>query len=205
MTTLSSLLLSALYAPTGMTICAPFVTPLNTALMKYGIVSLNQVCAFLATVGVESQRLTRLSENLNYSATGLLKVFPSHFTQEQATQYARNPVAIANRVYANREGNGDEASGDGWRYRGAGLIGLTFKNEQAKYAATVGLPPEHIGDYLRTPEGAADSAGWYWATNGLNAVSAGGNMTAVTRVVNGGLNGLTDRVALFQKAQGLLK
>jgi putative chitinase len=196
--------LSALYAPTLAHTCEPFVGPLSAALYKYGIATLNQQCAFLATIGVESARLTTLSENLNYGAAGLHSTWPSHFDPATAAAYARQPERIANRAYANRMGNGDEASGDGWLYRGAGLIQLTGKDNHAAYAAACGKPVTMVGDWLRTPEGAADGAGWFWSTHHLNAISAGGDMAAVTRMVNGGENGLADRVALFSRAKTLL-
>jgi putative chitinase len=183
---------------------AAFVAPIEKAFAEYGITTINARSAFLATVGHESAMLTRLSENLNYGATGLLSTWPNRYTPGLAARHARNPVMIANHVYANRMGNGDETSGDGWRYRGAGLIQLTGKDNQGRYSQATGLPVETVGDHLRKPEGAADSAGWFWSSHHLNDVSANGDMEAVTRVVNGGLNGLAERTALFNRAKGLL-
>lgn len=183
---------------------AAFVAPIQQAWRDYDIATLNARSAFLATIGHESAMLTRLSENLNYGADGLLRTWPNRYTPGLAARHARNPVAIANHVYADRMGNGDEASGDGWRYRGAGLIQLTGKENQARCSRHTGLPVETIGDYLRKPEGATDSAGWFWRDRNLSDVAATGDMEAVTRVVNGGLNGLAERTALFNRAKGLL-
>lgn len=196
--------LAELYAPTLAHTCAPFVDPINAAMAKFAIASVNQQAAFLATIGVESQRLTHLSENLNYSAAALVATWPSHFTPAQAAAYAHQPAKIADRAYAGRMGNGDEASGDGWTYRGAGLIQITGKYNHGLYARACGKPVAMVGDWLRTPEGAADGAGWFWGTNRLNATSHDGDMAAVTRAVNGGLNGLAERVALFNKAKEML-
>lgn len=184
--------------------CAAFVAPINAAFDKYGIVTLDQRAAFLATIAHESALLTRLVENLNYGAQGLLQTWPKRFNIQFANAYARQPERIANHVYANRMGNGDEASGDGWRYRGAGLIQLTGKEMHEAYAAAAGEPLKSVGDWLRTPEGAADSAGWFWQKKALNEVAKHGDMKAVTLVVNGGVNGLVERVSLFNRAKVLL-
>jgi putative chitinase len=139
-----------------------FIGPLMTATTEFEINTPLREAAFVAQVGHESSQLNAVSENLNYSAEGLARTFPRYFTINEAQQYARNPERIANRVYANRMGNGDERSGDGWRYRGAGLIQLTGKNNQHAAADYFGIEYSVIGDWLRTPEGAARSAGWFW-------------------------------------------
>jgi putative chitinase len=193
----------------------PFAGPLAAAMARYEIDrSVNRAAAFLATVGHESAGLSRLSENLNYSAQGLANTWPSRYAERprevikvpnaKAIMLSRRPEAIANNVYAGRMGNGDEASGDGWRYRGAGAIQLTGKANQQEYAWAVGRPVETIGDYLRTPEGAADSAGWFWARRDLNHYAENGDMRAVTGIVNGGTVGLPERTKLFARAKGLL-
>lgn len=153
---------------------------------------------FLAQISHESAGLTRLTENLNYSATGLLTTFPKYFTQDQAAEYAHNPEAIANRVYANRMGNGDEASGDGWRYRGAGAIQLTGTANQVPCAARFRVAVDDIGDWLRTREGAVRSAGWFWKVRGCDIP----DIVAQTKKINGGLIGLDARRALFERIQG---
>lgn len=208
MTKLTSALLAKLYAPTDV---ALFVLPLNTVMTAYDIVTPEQQAAFLATIGVESGRLTQLVENLNYSAEGLLKTWPSHFNAAMVGNYAHNPQRIANRAYANRMGNGDEKSGDGWAFRGSGLIQFTGRAAYISYAGATGkanVPLSSLGVYLRTPAGAADSAGWFWQAHDLNTVLAqaedADGMAAVTKVVNGGTNGLAERKALYAKALELL-
>lgn len=197
-------ILSGLYRGTPVTTIAAFVGPLNKALDHYAIATLNQRAAFLATIGVESGGLQHVSENLNYGVQGLLKIFPRYFTATTAPLYARQPEKIANKVYANRMGNGSEASGDGWRYRGAGLIQLTGFDNQKAYAQVSGKSLIDVGAWLRSPEGAADSAGWFWSVHYLNDAAERGDMKAVTKGVNGGYNGLAEREALFAKAKALL-
>lgn len=181
-----------------------FIGPLMTATTEFDITTTLREAAFIAHVGVESNQLQAVSENLNYSAEGLMRTFPRYFTSSQAAVYARNPEKIANRVYANRMGNGPEESGEGWRYRGAGLIQLTGKNNQCAAADYFGIDHNAIGDWLRTPEGAARSAGWFWSVNGLNEFADAQDMRAITRRINGGFNGLEERMALYENAIAVL-
>ena len=154
-----------------------------------------RIAMFFANVLHESAALSRVVENLNYSAEGLLKVFPKYFNAQQAKEYARKPEKIANRVYANRIGNGNEDSGDGWKYRGRGLIQLTGFSNYAMYEKSgycngeLTLHPE----WLEKFPGAIKSAMWFWKSNGLNTLADRGDMTAVCKRINGGLNGLADR------------
>jgi predicted chitinase len=175
--------------------------PLNDGMSRYGINTLLRIAHFLAQVVHESAHLKAVSENLNYSADGLLKVFPRHFkTRAEADRYARKPEKIANRVYANRMGNGNEASGDGYRYRGRGLIQLTGKNNYRAFSRWVGhdcvADPDQVASAY-----AALSGIFYWDANGLNALADTDNLVAMTRRINGGLNGFADRRALLQKAK----
>lgn len=173
---------------------------LNHYMINEGIITPLRKAHFLAQVAHESGDLNRLTENLNYSASGLIKVFGKYFPNaELATKYARRPEAIANRVYANRLGNGNESSGDGWRYRGAGLIQLTGANNHRAFAVSVGRPLEGIGDYLRSYEGAVHSAVWFWSVNGLNKLADQNDIRGITRRINGGYNGLADRTDRFRK------
>jgi putative chitinase len=182
-----------------------FAAPLTAAMERFEINTPARQAAFLAQVGHESAHLTQLSENLNYSESGLMKTWPARFpTSVIAEQYQRKPEKIANRVYANRMHNGDEASGDGWRYRGAGLIQLTGKENHLAAALYFDKPLEEIGDWLRTPEGASLSAAWFWKANGLNELADAGDQEAITRRINGGTLGLKDRIALFDRAQEVL-
>lgn len=181
-----------------------FAGPLTAAMDEFEINTPLRQAAFIANVGHESAHLTRLVENLNYSAEGLLRTFPKYFTSSEAALYARQPERIANRVYANRMGNGDEASGDGWRHRGAGAIQTTGADNQRAVADHFGIPFEEIGLWLQTPEGAVRSAAYFWSTNGLNDIADRGDIKLITRRVNGGLNGLAERVELYERALQVL-
>ncbi len=183
-----------------------FLPHLNHYMINEGIITPLRKAHFLAQVAHESGDLNRLTENLNYSATALLNTFRKYFAdRETAEKYARRPIDIANRVYGGRMGNGDEASGDGWRYRGAGAIQLTGKNNHKAFAVSVGKPLATVGDYLRSPEGAAHSAAWFWATNGLNKLADQNDLRGITRRINGGFNGLADRQERFQKMLKILE
>lgn len=172
-------------------------------MVSSGITTPHRIAAFLGQLAVESAGFSVMSENLNYSAEGLRATFPTHFSGADAASYTRQPEKIANRAYCNRLGNGNEASGDGWRYRGAGLIQLTGKDSQTKFAATCAVSGD-VGDYLRTARGAAQSACWYWATNNLNAFADGWQITEISHRVNGGSAGLSDRINLSNKALAAL-
>lgn len=190
---------------------------LSMAMMRYNVNNPNRIRAFLAQVGHESGQLSAVVENLNYSAKALRSVFGKYFkTDAEAEQYARKPEAIANVVYANRMGNGDTESGDGWKYRGRGLIQLTGKNNYEKatnemYALPFGVDFVDEPDLLATLEYAAQSAAWYWETNGLNALAdqlGGADDTevfkAITKRINGGYNGLDDRLAMYERAKTVI-
>lgn len=161
-----------------------------------------RVAAYLSQVLVESAYLTASVENLNYSADGLLKTFPKYFkSRAEAEAYARKPEKIANKVYANRYGNGNEASGDGWRYRGRGLIQLTFRSnyeELSKYD----LCTEPV---LKQPDKVAEfpvnqiAAMWYWEKRKINDPADLGDMNEVTKRVNGGSNGLATRKTIYRR------
>lgn len=167
---------------------------LNMTMAKYDINTPRRQAMFLAQLAHESGGFRYTSENLNYSAEGLEKVFKKYFpTRELAEEYARKPEKIANRVYANRMGNGDEASGDGWRHRGRGLLQLTGLNNYASYSMQADNEALIKPDIVSAPEYAADSAGWFWMVNRLNAMADTGDVRAVTRRINGGFNGLADR------------
>lgn len=158
----------------------------------------------LAQVLHESAGLTAVVESLNYSAEALLRTWPSRFTEATARQYERKPEAIANHVYSNRMGNGPPESGDGWRYRGRGLIQLTGKAHAEAYQKASGSPVVEHPDLLAQPVDAALSAAWYWAQKGLNRLADADDVEAVTRAVNGGINGLADRSNWLTKAKAVL-
>jgi len=166
-----------------------FYPHLINAMTEFSIFPSRCEAAFLAQCAHESAFFSAVRENLNYSVNGLLRTFPRYFTASQAEDYARQPQRIANRVYANRMGNGPESSGDGWAYRGRGLIQLTGKNNYT--AAGRGLNKDLINDpsYLETPEGAARSAAWFWNENRLNIPASRGDINEVSRLINAGPNG----------------
>lgn len=178
-----------------------WVDPLNRTSDRFAIQTRNRATAFIAQVGYESNSLTAVKENLNYSKDGLRKVFGKYFpTDALAAQYARQPEKIANRVYANRMGNGPESSGDGWKYRGRGLMQLTGKNNYTAFAKSMGMTVDQAIAYLETKEGAAMSAGWFWHTNALNALADAQRFTDLTKRINGGTHGLEGRKALWNRA-----
>jgi len=173
---------------------------LNKTMVKYGIDTPVRQAMFLSQLAHESGNFRHVVENLNYSAEALRRVFGKYFpTDALAQKYARKPEMIANRVYADRMGNGNEASGDGWKYRGRGLIQLTGTNNYANYSMHAHNNALVDPDIVAQPEYAADSAGWFWATNRLNQLSDTGDVRAVTRRINGGFNGLADREAKYDK------
>lgn len=156
---------------------------------------------FLAQIAHESAGFTRFEENLAYSAERLLQVFPKYFTAAQAKRYAHKPQAIANRVYANRLGNGDEASGDGWRFRGRGAIHLTGRANYRKYGRALGLPLEARPELAGTIANAALIAAAFWRAAGCNAHADRDDLRGATKAVNGGLNGLADRESYLRRAK----
>jgi putative chitinase len=178
---------------------------LNKLLPGYEINTPERVAAFVAQCAHESGGFKFLKENLNYRAESLMRTWPKHFpTQEIADQYARQPERIANRAYANRMGNGDEASGDGWRYSGRGLIQLTGRNNYQAFADSIKMPVEQVPAYLETFEGAVESACWFWNTNRLNQYADSGDIDTMTRRINGGLHGIDDRRARYNTALKVL-
>lgn len=191
---------------------AKFAAWLEIAMSRYGIITANRKRAFLAQVGHESGQLSVLVENLNYSSKALRSVFKKYFpTDTEAQKYAYKPQSIANLVYANRLGNGDVKSGDGWCYRGRGLIQITGKDNYRR--ATKDMPRNSVDfeanpDLLATPQYAALSAAWWWHSNGLNELAdkLGGADDAtvfkkITKKINGGYNGLSDRMAIYERAK----
>lgn len=168
--------------------------------IKYNIDTPLRKAHFLAQIAHESGKFTRVSENLNYSEAGLVSTFGKYFSKDVvagkkvAKDFAKKPEAIANWVYANRMGNGNQASGDGWKYRGKGLIQLTGKNTQSEYAKSVGIDITKSPDFLLTPKYAMDSAGWFWNKTKLNALADQDDIKAITKKINGGIIGYDDRV-----------
>ncbi|WP_309662510.1 hypothetical protein [Sphingomonas sp.] len=191
-----------------------FLPPLEAAMAEFGIDTPARQAAFLAQVAHESEQLSALEESLNYRPQAILDTFNTsthkRFTEEQAEMYGRTPAhpadqrMIASVAYANRGGNGDVASGDGWTFRGAGLIQLTFRSNQEACADHFGIPRAEIGAWLRTPEGACRSAARFWQIGGLNELADAGDFVRITVRINGGLNGQSNRVALWGSAREVM-
>lgn len=190
----------------------PYIDQWHSALSRllpdYEINTPQRIAAFIAQCAHESGNFMFLKENLNYRAPTLRKLFSKYFpTDELANQYANMPnkqEAIANRIYANRMGNGDEASGDGFRFCGRGLIQLTGRENYSWFAASLGISVEEAAEYLQTFEGAAQSACWFWETNNLNKWADTGDIKELTRRINGGYIGLEDRIKHYEHALHVL-
>ena len=183
---------------------------LNAAMALHAIDTPDRIAAFVAQLAHESGEFTHLTENLTYTkAERICAVWPKRFpTPASATPFVRNPEGLANRVYANRLGNGDAASGDGWRYRGRGLIQLTGRANYADAGAAVDLPLLDAPELLELPDGAARSAAWFWQSRGLNALADDrsdddddADFVAITRLINGGTVGIEERRRLWAKAR----
>lgn len=186
--------------------CKYYIDALNKVLPTYQINTKLRLCHFLAQILHESGNLKYKSENLNYSAKALRSVFGKYFkTDEIANEYARKPEKIANKVYANRMGNGNEASGDGWKYRGRGLIQLTGKNNYTICGQSINLNLVNNPDLLiNTPEASVKAACWFWDKNNLNSLADKDDIKTITKRINGGFNGIDDRTALLKKAKSTL-
>jgi len=174
---------------------------LSSVLPTYEIDSPQRVSAFIAQCTHESGGFKRLKENLNYKAESLVRVFPKYFPSlDLAKQYAHDQEKIANRVYGGRMGNGDESSGDGFRYCGRGLIQLTGRNNYTKFSESIGMAVEEVPSLLETFEGAVKSACWFWKTNNLNQYADAGDILTMTKRINGGTIGLEDRIKHYNHA-----
>lgn len=184
---------------------AGWADPIKLGCQKFGIDTVREIAALLAQAAHESQGFQRLSENLNYSSADRIKAifgqgkagrarFP---TLASCAPYVRNPEGLANYVYANRMGNGPPASGDGWRHRGGGIFQLTGKTNQTNFGNSIGIPLSAVPDYVRTQNGAAMSACWFFKINGLEDLAATPGVADETEAINGGEIGLADRKKRF--------
>lgn len=171
-----------------------YLPHVDTVLPNFGIDTPLRKAHFLSQLAHESGGLKYTQENLNYSAEGLRNVFGKYFkTNEIARDYARKPEKIANRVYANRMGNGSEESGDGWKFRGRGLIQLTGKENYQKFGHDHGVDCVNNPDSILDPELALTSACWFWKKNNINVYADADDIHMVTKRINGGTNGLLHR------------
>ena len=202
-------LAAAVQCPTAR--AARWLPHLVRAMNRYGITTRARVAAFLGQLGHESSGLARVEENLNYSPSRLLEVFPKYFDSTSARAYGNKPEAIANRVYANRMDNGDERSGDGWKYRGRSPIQLTGRRNYVAYGKIIGQPLADMPSLALELEIGALIAAAYWQTNGLNQLADAGDVVAVGRKINFGTVNTTrmpighqDRIDRTRRAQAAL-
>lgn len=175
-------------------------------LPQYEIDTELRFACFVAQCAHESNSFNTLTENLNYSRDGLLKVFPKYFNQVSVDAYARQPQKIANRVYGNRMGNGNEASGDGFKYRGRGLIQLTGKDNYRACSMTLYGDDTLLNepDQLLHPSNAVAAAAWYWNSRNLSPLADEQDMITITKKINGGANGLSERLSIYQHCLNVL-
>jgi putative chitinase len=192
---------------TKSSILESYIDPLNTVAEYYEMTANPaRLAGFLAQVAHESGGFNAVKENLNYSAKGLSGIFKKYFpTEADAKPYERKPEQIANRVYANRMGNGTELSGDGYRFCGRGLIQLTGRANYTRFANDLDMSIEDTIAYLETPNGAIASAGWFWDNNNLNQYCDSGDFVTLTKRINGGTIGIEDRKAHFELAMHYLQ
>lgn len=202
--------------PNARPVAGVFVSALGPAMARFGITSPVRQAAFIAQCGHESQHLTKLSESLYYrDAERVARLFKYGFDLnrngrvdpaevEDAKRYLCNSEKLGNRVYAGRMGNGSEASGDGYRYRGRGLIQITGRDNYRLCGQALGLPLLDRPELLEQPEYAALSAAWYWWDRGLNDLADAGLFDGISRKINGGDVGLADRRELWAKAKAVL-
>jgi putative chitinase len=196
--------------PNARPVAGVFASALHAAMARFEINTPARAAAFLAQVGHESGQLAHLVENLNYSAQGLASTWPGRFRGADnkpnalALQLQRNPQAIANSVYGGRLGNAPEDSGDGWRFRGRGLIQTTGRANYRAAGMALGAALETTPQLLEQPVYAALSAAWFWQEHGLNELADAGQFELITKRINGGLNGQAERVALWEAAKRVL-
>lgn len=165
---------------------------------KYGLNTNLRIAHFMAQIEHESG-LKPISENLNYSFEGILNIFGKYFTKAGAALYTRKPEKIANRVYANRMGNGNEASGEGWKYRGRGFIQITGKENYYRLHLDTDIDCVKNPDLLLEEANAIISALWFWNLKGLNKLADNNDIIGITKRINGGLNGIEHRKQLLKK------
>ena len=184
---------------------AEILPNLQAAMDEFDINTRAREAAFIAQIAHESGGLTRFVENLNYSAQRLCQVFPKRFPSLAAAKpFDRNPEKIGNSIYANRLGNGDPASGDGFRYRGRGVIQLTGRSNYREFGKTLGIDLEGDPDTAASPAVAFRTAAAFWKSRGCNELADKGDFKGVTLRINGGLIGLDERMKLFNLAKSVL-
>lgn len=177
---------------------------LQAAMAEFHITTTFRMAAFLAQLAHESNELRRFEESLNYGAQGLRATFPSRFSPAEAAAYARQPVRIANRAYALKNGNGNEASGDGWRYRGRGPIQITGRGNYKTYGDIIGVDIVSDPDRASSPDTTFRIAGAFWHHNGLNELADREAFEALTARINAKKLGLAERLNYYRKGKQVL-
>lgn len=180
------------------------IEPLNKAMLEFLINTPLRQAAFIAQTAHESAGYSAFIENLNYSMEGLMKTWPKRFDQNKAKQCSRQPQEIANCAYSNRMGNGDEASGDGWKYRGRGIIQITGKNNYTNCGLGLKLDLVNSPELLEQPLNAFRSGAWFWNSKNLNPLADKGDLLTITKLINGGVNGLNERTQYYNLAKSIL-
>lgn len=165
---------------------------------QFGIRTMAQQACFLGQAAHETMGFTKFEENLYYSTPERIHaIFPERVpTIDDAQKLARNPQALANRVYSDRYGNGDEASNDGWDYRGRGAFHLTFRSNYEEAADALGRPYVDDPALVALPDDAALTAAWFFSSKGCLAPAGSWDIKAVTKIINPGLAGLNERIML---------
>lgn len=182
-----------------------WVNPLNETFQRFNLNTLRQQAAFIGQCSHECGNFRILEENLNYRAETLIKLWPKRFDQAKAQMCARNPKLIANTVYSGRMGNRDEASGDGWRFRGRGCIQLTGYANYYHAGQALGEDLVMEPDLVATPRYAALTAGWFWSTHDCNRLAEASDWVGLTKKINGGTIGLQDRIKHIDHAIAALQ
>lgn len=181
---------------------AEWVNPLNETFDRFKIDTLEEQACFIGQFSYESNHFKSLEENLNYRPETLMQLWPKRFpTMEEAMKYAHKPELIANHIYSNRMGNRDEASGDGWRFRGSAICQLTGHDNFWHAGQALGVDLVKNPDIARTPQYAALIGGWFWSTHGCNQLAQQKNYNALTERINGGLFGAEQRVAVMRQTE----
>ena len=184
---------------------AEWVDALNETFSRFNITTKNQMAMFIGQCSHECGNFRLLEENLNYKAATLMKLWPRRFpTLEKANEYSGNPKKIANSVYCSRMGNRDENSGDGFRFRGRGIIQITGHSSYFHAGKALGVDLVSNPDLASNPKYAALTGGWFWSTHNLNAPADALDYTKVTKIINGGTIGLDDRIKHVQQALAVL-
>jgi putative chitinase len=184
---------------------ADWVDALNETFSRFNITTKNQMAMFIGQCSHECGNFRLLEENLNYKAATLMKLWPRRFpTLEKANEYSGNPKKIANSVYCSRMGNRDENSGDGFRFRGRGIIQITGHSSYFHAGKALGVDLVSNPDLASNPKYAALTGGWFWSTHNLNAPADALDYTKVTKIINGGTIGLDDRIKHVQQALAVL-